>query len=184
MTSKTHRSWIDDVVGLTRLRPIVIGVGNRDRGDDAAGPMVCDRLGVQLGTSAGLRTFVCEGSILDLALHWEHDDHVIIVDAMQPGTEPGRIFRFDATTEPMPTPGALSTHEIDVSVAVELARAIGRMPAQLLLIGIEAAGTDWATAPSAPVDAAVDTVVDLIGNMVTDLAGQVAWDHPAANVAS
>lgn len=177
MTSTTSRCWIDDVVGPARLRPIVIGVGNRDRGDDAAGPIVCDRLGAQLGTTAAVRTFVCEGSILDLALHWEHDDHVIIVDAMQPGTEPGRIVTFDATTEPMPTPGALSTHEIDVAVAVELARAIGRMPAQLLLIGIEVAQTDWAALPSEPVDAAIDVVVDLIGDLV-------ARDHPAANVAN
>ncbi len=26
------------------MTAIVIGVGNRDRGDDAAGPLVCDRL--------------------------------------------------------------------------------------------------------------------------------------------
>lgn len=142
------------------MTPIVIGVGNRDRGDDAAGPLVCDRLRAQLGPTAAIRTFVCEGSILDLALHWEPDDHVIIVDAMQPGTEPGRIVTIDAVDDPLPTPGALSTHEIDVSVAVELARAIGRMPAQLLLIGIEAARTDWAAPPSDSVDAAIDTVVD------------------------
>jgi hydrogenase maturation protease len=175
MTSITNRCWIDNVVGPARHRPIVIGVGNRDRGDDAAGPMVCDRLGARLGTTAAVRTFVCEGSILDLALHWEHDDHVIIVDAMQPGSEPGRIVTIDATTCPLPTPSALSTHEVDVSVAVELARAIGRMPSQLTLIGIEAAQTDWAALPSAPVDAAIDAVVALI-------AGQVARDHPAANV--
>jgi hydrogenase maturation protease len=178
MTSTTNRCWIDNVVGPARHRPIVIGVGNRDRGDDAAGPMVCDRLGAQMGSAAAaVRTFVCEGSILDLALHWEHDDHVIIVDAMQPGTRPGRIVTFDATTDPLPTPGALSTHEIDVSVAVELARAIGRMPAKLTLIGIEAAQTDWATEPSDPVDAAIDTVVEMV-------AQQVARDQPAANVAN
>jgi hydrogenase maturation protease len=169
MTSTTNRVWIDDVVGPARHRPIVIGVGNRDRGDDAAGPIVCDRLNAHAGTSAAVRTFVCEGSILDLALHWDHDDHVIIVDAMQPGTEPGRIATFDATNDPMPTPVALSTHEIDVSVAVELARAIGRMPAQLLLIGIEADQTDWAASPSVPVDDAIDAVVELVTALVAEV---------------
>ena len=66
-------------------------------------------------------------SILDLGLHWQPDDHVVIVDAMAPGTAPGRVVTFDATFEPLTTPGAVSTHEIDVSVAVELARAIGRI---------------------------------------------------------
>jgi hydrogenase maturation protease len=160
---------------------IVIGVGNRDRGDDAVGPIVCDRLRAQLGVSTAIRTFTCEGSILDLALHWDHDDRVIIVDAMQPGPTPGRIVTFDATTEPLPTPGAVSTHELDVSVAIELARAIGRMPAQLLLVGVEAAQTEWGTPPSAAVEAVLDAVVDLVDEFI---AGRIARGQPAANVAS
>ena len=163
------------------MTPIVIGVGNRDRGDDAAGPLVCDRLRARLGPTAAIRTFVCEGSILDLALHWEHDDHVIIVDAAQPGAEPGRIITIDACDDPLPTPGALSTHEIDVSVAIELARAIGRMPARLLLIGIEAEAVGWRAPPSAPVEAAIDAVVELVGNLVAERG---VWDQSAANVAS
>ena len=142
------------------MTAIVIGVGNRDRGDDAAGPIVCARLRSRDVADAALRLVVCEGSILDLALHWDRDDHVVIVDAMQPGDEPGRIVTVDATVEPLPMPGAVSTHEIDVSAAIELARAIGRMPARLHLIGIEAAQTEWGTPPSAPVDAAIDSVVD------------------------
>jgi hydrogenase maturation protease len=144
------------------MTSIVIGVGNRDRGDDAVGPIVCDRLHAQLEADTAVQVFVCEGSILDLALHWGPDDHVVIVDAMQPGTAPGRVVTFDATIEPLPTPGAVSTHEIDVSVAIELARAIGRMPSRLLLVGVEAAQTEWGTPPSAPIDAAIDTVVDLL----------------------
>ena len=167
------------------MTPIVIGVGNRDRGDDAAGPLVCDRLRARLGPTAAIRTFVCEGSILDLALHWEHDDHVIIVDAAQPGAEPGRIITIDACDDPLSTPGALSTHEIDVSVAIELARAIGRMPARLLLIGIEAEAVGWRAPPSAAVDAAIDTVVDLDSDLVAEqTVGPTASGHPAANVAS
>jgi hydrogenase maturation protease len=163
------------------MTSMIIGVGNRDRGDDAAGPLVCDRVRARLGPSATVRTFVCEGSILDLALHWDHDDHVIIVDAMQPGTEPGRVVTLDATGDPLPTPGAVSTHEIDVSVAVELARAIGRMPARLVVIGIEAGQTEWCSPPSAPVDAAIDAVVELVlGRMVAPTTP----DQPAANVAS
>ena len=100
------------------MTAIVIGVGNRDRGDDAAGPLVCDRLRARPGASASPRMFVCEGSILDLALHWDRDDHVVIVDAMQPGDEPGRVVTIDATLEPLAVPGAVSTHEIDVAAAI------------------------------------------------------------------
>ena len=159
---------------------VVIGVGNRDRGDDAAGPLVCDRLRERSSVTAAIRTFVCEGSILDLALHWDASDHVIIVDAMAPGTDPGRIITFDATVDPLPTPVSVSTHDLDVSVAVELARAIGRMPAQLLLIGIEAAQTEWCTPTSRSVDEAIDAVVEL----VIERIARRAQGHPAANVAN
>jgi hydrogenase maturation protease len=155
------------------MTSIVIGVGNRDRGDDAAGPLVCDRLRTRLDPHTTARTFVCEGSIIDLALHWDHDDDVIIVDAMAPGCEPGRVASFDATTDSLPTPRAVSTHAIDVSVAIELARAIGRMPGRLLLIGIEVAQTDWAAQPSAAVDAAVDEVVDLVLEQLAAAAARV-----------
>lgn len=148
------------------MNSIVIGVGNRDRGDDAAGPIVCDRLRARQGSNAALRVVACEGSILDLGLHWEPDDHVVIVDAMQPGTAPGRVVTVDATLEPLPMPGAVSTHEIDVSAAIELARAIGRMPTELLLVGIEAAQTEWGTPPSPAVDAAIDTVVDHLAGIM------------------
>ena len=63
----------------------------------------------------------------------------------------------------------------------ELARAIGRMPSRLLLIGIEAEQTEWCTPPSPAVEAAIDSVVDLVGELV---AGRVAPGHPAANVVS
>jgi hydrogenase maturation protease len=155
------------------MTSIVIGVGNRDRGDDAAGPLVCDRLRARLDPATTVRTFVCEGSIIDLALHWDHDDDVIIVDAMQPGAEPGRVVSFDVTSDPLPLPRSVSTHEIDVSVAIELARAIGRMPGRLLLIGIEVAQTDWATPPSTPVDSAVDAVVDLVIEQLAAAADRV-----------
>ena len=164
------------------MTAIVIGVGNRDRGDDAAGPLVCDRLRARPGASASPRMFVCEGSILDLALHWDHDDHVVIVDAMQPGNTPGRIVTVDATVGPLAMPGAVSTHEIDVSVAIELARAIGRMPARLFLIGIEAEQTEWITPPSPAVEAAIDAVVDIVIDKL--VAGRVVRGQPAANVAS
>jgi Ni,Fe-hydrogenase maturation factor len=55
------------------------------------------------------------------------------------------------------------------------------MPAQLLLVGVEAAQTEWGTPLSAAVEAAIDAVVDLVRDLI---AGRVAPGQPAANVAS
>jgi hydrogenase maturation protease len=116
---------------------LVIGVGNRDRGDDAVGPVVCD-----LVTAAGLPgvdTLVFEGSVLDLPMHWGPDDRVVIVDAAAPAGHPGRVTVIDALENRLHAPSTASTHAVDVGAAVELARALGRMPAALSIIGIEGA---------------------------------------------
>jgi hydrogenase maturation protease len=154
---------------------LVVGVGNRDRGDDAVGPHVCDRLRA-LDGGPEFRSSVCEGSVVDLLLHWDDDDRVVIVDAIAPGDEPGRIVALDIThdvtqdaTQVMAqAPSAVSTHEVDVSVAIELARALGRMPAQLLLIGVEAEQLAWGAPLSARVAAAADEVVGLLVELIGD----------------
>ncbi|MFW2332843.1 hydrogenase maturation protease [Ilumatobacter sp.] len=113
---------------------VVIGVGNRDRGDDAAGPAVCDRIAALAG---GLRTVVLESSTIDLVNHWSDDDLVAIVDAARPDGHPGRIVEHDGLVERLVVPGTASTHSIDVAGGIELARAMGRLPAALTIISIE-----------------------------------------------
>ncbi len=73
-----------------------------------------------------------------------------------------------------------------MSVAIELARAIGRMPAHLLVIGIEAAQTAWGSPPSPSVDAAIDVVVDLVTDHVADRSAdtRIVEPQPAENVAN
>ncbi len=93
-------------------RLLVIGVGNRDRGDDAVGPIVCDLVG-GLGLPH-IATLVFEGSVLDLPLHWEPDDRVVIVDAAAPAGRPGRITEVDGLETRLIVPDAVSTHTIDV----------------------------------------------------------------------
>ena len=73
-------------------------------------------------------------------------------------------FRVDCSPLVPDRLAGLSAADI---AAIELARAIGRMPERLLLIGIEAAQSDWASLPSAPVDAAIDAVVGTIVAAVT-----------------
>lgn len=118
-----------------RRRLLVIGVGNRDRGDDAVGPVVCDLL--DAARAPGIATIVLEGSVVDLPLRWDTDDHVIVVDAAAPAGRPGRITEVDARADHLSAPGSLSTHSVDVGAAVELARALGRLPATLSIVGVE-----------------------------------------------
>lgn len=136
---------------------LVIGVGNRDRGDDAVGPVVCDL--VAAAGLPGVDTLVFEGSVVDLPMHWGPDDRVVIVDASAPAGRPGRVTDVDALADRLTAPGTVSTHTVDVGAAVELARALGRMPAELTIVGIEGVSFEFGDGLDPRVGWAADRVV-------------------------
>ena len=107
---------------------MVIGVGNRWAGDDAAGLAVARRLGGRQ----------LEGDPTSLLDAWADADHVVVVDAAASGAPAGTIRRFDARSGPLPARLLRSsTHALGVPEAIELARALGRLPAQLEVYAIE-----------------------------------------------
>jgi hydrogenase maturation protease len=153
---------------------LVIGVGNRDRGDDAVGPIVCDLL-----ATAGpptIETLVFEGSVVDLPIHWSATDRVVIVDAAAPAGEPGRITQVDASSDRLVAPTTVSTHSVDVGAAVELARAIGRMPAALTIIGIEGCSFEFGAALTPEVRRSAERVTEQLARPPG--GGQTLSGHP------
>jgi len=78
-------------------RPLVIGVGNRDRGDDAVGPVVADAVADRCGDA--VESIVVEGDLADLALRWGDAQTVVVVDAMVGGAAPGTVVELDGLTE-------------------------------------------------------------------------------------
>lgn len=68
---------------------------------------------------------------------------VILVDATQSGECPGTIFRFEPLTRPLPEDifPAFSTHTMGISQAINLGRALKRLPNRIVVYGIE--GSDF-----------------------------------------
>lgn len=118
---------------------LVLGVGNPERGDDGAGRAVARRL---LSRPApGLVARELSGEAMALVSACENWDDVVIVDAAL-GPTPGRVARFDAAALALPAPFArASTHGAGVAEAVELMRALGRLPRALTVYAI--AGRDF-----------------------------------------
>lgn len=135
-------------------RSLVIGVGNVDRGDDGAG-IHAARL-VRKGRVAVSRD--CSG----LMMMWDPEDHVIVVDATVSGAPPGTIRRFDALAETLPTAAFPSTHSFGLAESIELARALGRLPRELTVYGIEAASFEQGQALTPRVEQAARSVAFMV----------------------
>jgi hydrogenase maturation protease len=130
----------------------VIGVGNPWRRDDGAGPALAQRCG-------GLVTSD-PAELLDL---WQGARWAIVVDAAASGAPPGTIHRFDATEAPLPAWSTRSsTHAFGVADAVELARALDRLPTRLEVLAVEGADFTVGTGLSTAVDRAVDALADAL----------------------
>ena len=134
---------------------LVIGCGNPDRGDDAAGILVARRLH-QIGLDALEHTG--DGfALLDL---WNGREEVILVDAMVSGGSPGSVSVWDPTTAPRNSNDyRCSTHVYGPAEAIELARVLGRLPHRLRIYGIEASQFQPGATVTTEVLAAVDRVV-------------------------
>ena len=133
---------------------MVIGVGNPWRGDDGAGLELARRVG-------GLRH---EGDCSGLVEAWRDADEVAVVDAAAPAGEPGSIHRFDALSGPLPAATMRSsTHAFGVADAIELGRALGRLPPVLRVYAIEGEGFSIGSGLSPGVERAVSALARELG---------------------
>jgi hydrogenase maturation protease len=137
---------------------VVIGTGNEARHDDGAGLAVARQL-----RAAGIEAREARGDLSSLADLWHDADRVILVDAVRSGARPGTLHRFDALAAPLPAVFArASTHALGVAEAVELARALGRLPDTLIVYGIEGAEFGLGEGLSPEVTAAIGRAVAAI----------------------
>ena len=110
---------------------LIIGCGNRQRGDDAAGILVAERLR-ELGIEADTRI----GDAADLIEAWDTVDDVIVV-AVLTGAPVGTVQAWDGQHLPASVSTAASTHGFGVAEAIELARVLNRLPTRLRVYGVE-----------------------------------------------
>ena len=141
-------------------RVVVVGVGNAYRGDDGAGLAVAERV---RGLVEGVEVVTCEQEASRVIDAIEGRDAAVLVDASSSGATPGTIHRFDASIEPVPARSfRSSTHAFGVGEAIELARALGKLPPAVVVIGVEGKVFAAGQGLSAPVEAAVEPAVEVV----------------------
>ncbi len=157
----------------TLARPVLIaGLGNDERRNDCAAGLLVTR-----GVRDLLRRHPAEadrvtiiekpGDATRLLHDWKGFDSVVVIDAVVSGGEPGRIYMFEgeelADLESSPFE---STHSIEIKEVVGFGRTLGSLPSNLIVYCIEIGHITAGRDPSRPVSAAVDEVVEEIGELL------------------
>jgi len=159
------------------MRILIAGVGNVLRADDAFGVEVAKRL-AGLGLPEGVT--VVETGIAGIALVQELQDGydaLVVVDAVDLGRTPGNVMLIDPDVVDVNELTWAEKHDLLADMhlatpgrAMMLAKALGVLPAQRLLVGCQPVDPDSVgTGMSEPVTAAVGVAVDEILRHVDEL---------------
>jgi len=143
---------------------LVVGVGRRDRGDDAVGPAVARR--AMALVPAGV-TVVERGEPADLIDTWAGAGLVVVTDAVLSGQRPGTVHVLHACRGPLPvSTGAGGTHGLGLAEVIELGRALRRLPPELVVVGVEAQRFGLGEPMSPQVKAAVELAAKTVAEVV------------------
>jgi hydrogenase maturation protease len=143
---------------------VVIGVGNRLRRDDGVGPAVAAVCAARDMT--GVRVITEMADPTDLLDAWSGAGLAVLVDAVVSGTAaPGtvRCWRPDDLGH---SP-AVSSHGMDVAAMIRLGRVLDRLPAEVVLISVEAADTGHGPGLTERVAAAVPVAVEAVASAIS-----------------
>ena len=151
---------------------LVIGAGNAFRRDDAAGLEVARRLRALVGPDVDV--IEAGGDLSALCDLWSGRDCVILLDAVRSGADGGTVHRLDALAQSLPAGMAHgSTHGLGIADAVELARALGTLPASLIVYGIEGCDFGNGTGLSPRVALAVESLAQRIARQIAARSARV-----------
>lgn len=141
---------------------LVVGLGNPDRGDDGVGPAVVAQLRDRVPDRVHVTTRA--GDLLAMLGEWNGLDVLFCIDAAASMGMPGRVHRFDVSSEPLPRDfsAPASSHALGLADTLAMGRVLDLLPPTVIVFAIE--GENFET--GAPLSKAVASVIGATANMV------------------
>lgn len=161
------------------MTTLLLGLGNRDRGDDAVGLQVSARVAAGLGLPLAAQGVVAaaddarapapvmvatwSGPDLDLLDRWDGHDHVIMVDASRGAGPPGTRRRVVVDPRATAHVGhATGSHAMGLPRVIALGHLLGRLPARIELVTVEAGSVEPGAELTPAVASAADDLADAL----------------------
>jgi len=152
------------------VKALVLGVGNRMRGDDAVGSIIGELLAAG-GRIPAIDCSVAPENHLSRILE-ARPEELILVDACDFGGRAGEIRRFEEAEFEKIAHGLLLTHTLPLTLLATLVKK--EIDCRIQLIGIQPQGVEFAAEMSAAVRAAIPNVVALVEKSAGDqTAGKI-----------
>lgn len=155
---------------------LVLGLGNPLMGDDGLGLAALERLGAgwEIPPEVRLR----DGGTSGLALLPDIEDagRLVLLDAIEAGQAPGALVVLERDELPRYFAHKLSPHEVALREVLALAELRGRLPAELVAIGLQPGPLTLGPGLSPGLGAGLDSLLAAV------VARLERWGHPLRKV--
>jgi hydrogenase maturation protease len=152
---------------MAEHKTLVLGIGNTLLSDEGAGIHVINYLQEHYPAPDDV-TYLDGGTLsFTLATSIEDADNLIVVDAAQLKAPPGTVRTFEG--EQMDSflgAARRSVHEVGLIDLMSITRLAGELPERRALIGIQPQKLDWGESPTAPVEAVIPKVAELVMELI------------------
>lgn len=146
--------------------PVLAGMGNELRGDDAVGLLVLRAVRL-MAPDAG-RYVELGDDLARLLDEWRDAPVAVVVDAMAGGGHPGQIH---VLADPgAAEASAISAHGLELSTIIGVGVELGRSPRRLIILAIEGDRFGLGEAMGPGVAAAIAPAARLAYNLLTSIA--------------
>ena len=152
---------------------VVVGIGNLIRTDDGVGVQALRQLEGDLRIPLEV-SFIDGGTFGLELLHYISDaTHVLLLDSIDVGEKPGTVIRM-VNDELRGLPCAASVHQVGLADLLAALPLISNVERELVLLGVVPLSTDWGTELTAPVQAAMRTLLDAAVDQLIQWSAETA----------
>jgi hydrogenase maturation protease len=144
------------------MSALVLGVGNILLADEGIGVRVVEAFQQRYVIPEGIDVLDGGTAGMDLLDTLSGRSHIIIVDAVRTGAEPGTIVRLAGQNVPALFNNRISPHQLGISDVLAVLRLIDQEPRHIALIGIVPLDLDPGLELSRAIADKIDEMVELV----------------------
>ena len=152
---------------------VVVGIGNLIRTDDGVGVHALRHL--EGDPRIPLEVSFIDGGTFGLELlnYISDATHLLLLDSIDVGEEPGTVIRM-VNEELRGLPCAASVHQVGLADLLATLPLVSDLEREIVLLGVVPFSTDWGTELTAPVQAAMGTLLDAAVDQLTRWSAEPA----------